>query len=203
MKIIIQEYQQNWPDEFLVHQENILIALNDFNVCIEHIGSTSIPGLGAKPVIDILVGIESADLLDKLILPMQDSGFTYFKKYEPGWPERRLFVRLSPKSNHDIPWIIDINDDDSFRENFITKSNIHIVVKDLYDWKRHIAFRDYLRMHPDTRDKYYMLKKHLSGLDFKDTLAYNDHKNDFIKAIEKRALLWYSEIERKRDSLQK
>ncbi len=193
MKIDIQEYQEKWPSDFLYHKENITDALSGFKVFIEHIGSTSVPGLGAKPIIDILVGIEDDTLLNQIVSPMQSAGFTYFKKLEPGWPERRLFVFLEPISDRIIPNIIDLNDDDSFREHFINKSNIHIVVKDTYDWKRHLAFRDFIRSHPDIRDEYYKLKKELSNREFKDTLEYNSYKNDFIKYVEKKAIARFDE----------
>ena len=193
MKIIIQEYQEKWPADFLTIKENIHRALSGFDASIEHIGSTSVPGLGAKPIIDILVGIEDDTLLNQIVSPMQEAGFTYFKKLEPGWPERRLFVFLEPITNHTAPIIIDINDDDSFREYFINKSNIHIVVKDTYDWKRHLAFRDFIRSNNDIRDEYYKLKKVLSNREFKDTLEYNSFKNDFIKEIEKRSIAWHDQ----------
>jgi GrpB-like predicted nucleotidyltransferase (UPF0157 family) len=191
MKIIIQDYQKNWATSFLQLRTKIKQALEPFTVAIEHIGSTSVEGLGAKPIIDILGGIENDRLLDQTIIPMQQTGFTYFRKYEPSWPERRYFVLLEPLSTKTPPTIIDVGDNDSFRQYFTSKAHIHVVVKDTHDWKRHIAFRDYLRVHPAVREEYYQLKKRLSELEFKDMLEYNDHKNVFIKEVEKAALDWY------------
>lgn len=188
MKIIIQDYQESWETDFLQLQAQIKQALEPLTVAIEHIGSTSVPGLGAKPIIDILVGVESESILDQLIQPMQRAGLTYFKKYEPSWPERRFFVQLVPMIGKLPPTIIDIGDDDSFREHFISKAHIHVVVKDTYDWKRHVAFRDYLRVHPAIREEYYQLKKRLSEKEFQDMLEYNDQKNYFVKKVEKAAM---------------
>ena len=197
MKIFIQDYQECWAIEFLKQKGIIQHSLGAFITTIEHIGSTSVAGLGAKPIIDILIGVENADCLDKIVSPMQKAGFTYFKKYEPSWPERRYFVHLTPLSTQLSPLTIDIDDDDSFRQFFTSKTHIHIVVKDTYDWKRHIAFRDFLRTHPDTRDTYYHLKKKLSEREFKDMLEYNAYKNDFVKEIERKAVVWYDKNQEK------
>lgn len=191
MKFLIQKYQESWTIEFLKQQVIIQHALAAFITTIEHIGSTSVAGLGAKPIIDILVGIENSAFLDKIVSPMQEAGFTYFKKYEPSWPERRFFVQLTPVSAQLPPVTIDINDDDSFSRYFISKTHVHIVVKDTYDWKRHIAFRDFLRTHPDVREAYYQLKMKLSEKEFRNGLEYNAQKNNFVKEMERKALVWY------------
>lgn len=191
MRIIIKEYQADWPNDFAIQADKIKKALSAMNIAVEHIGSTSVEGLGAKPIIDILVGLENDAYLNQVILPMQEAGFTYFKKYESSWPERRFFVQLSALNNEKVPLIVDEHEDYSYRkDHFISKANIHIVVKDTQDWKRHIAFRDYLRVHPVYREAYYRLKKKLSEMEFKDVLEYNDNKNDFIKEHEKIAMEW-------------
>lgn len=196
MNFFIQDYQESWAKQFLARKEIIQQASGPFATSIDHIGSTSVAGLGAKPIIDILVGIEHASSLDKIVPPMQKAGFTYFKKYEPSWPERRFFVELAPVSAQQLPLIIDIDDDDSFRQFFTSKTHIHFLVKDTHDWKRHIAFRDFLRTHPDARDAYYQLKKKLSEREFKDMLEYNAHKNDFVKTMERKAMVWYDRSQR-------
>lgn len=190
MKFTIQEYQPRWAAEFLQLHEKIGRALSGMQVAIAHIGSTAVPGLGAKPIIDILAGVEQEGDLDKTIAPMQQAGFTYFRKYEPAWPERRYFVQLESAQGEEAPAIIDVHDDDSFRRRFVSKAHVHTVVKGGSDWERHIAFRDYLRAHPAVRDEYYRLKQAISQRDFQDMLEYNDHKSDFVKRVERDALAW-------------
>lgn len=195
MRVIIQEFQESWAEDFLKLKENIKDALKDLNVSIDHVGSTSVKGLGAKPCIDILVGLESETDLDKTIKPMTKGGFTHFKKFErpsnewKAWPERRLFSKLKSLSNKPVPSIMDIGD--NVRPDFISLTNVHTVIKDTYDWKRTIAFRDFLRAHEKIRDEYYLLKKEISKREFESMLKYNAAKNDFIKDVEKLALVWY------------
>ncbi len=201
MKIIIEEFQKSWAQDFLKLKAIIQEALKDLNVTIDHIGSTSVEGLGAKPIIDILVGLKNETDLDKTILPMQQNGFTYYKKYErvseqwTAWPERRLFVKFKSSSGQPVPEILDFEDKPG--PDLTVLSNIHTVVKNTNDWKRMIAYRDYLRAHPKIRDEYYLIKKEISKQGFESGLKYNEAKNDYVKDVEKKALAWYEHMNRK------
>ena len=190
MKIAIADYNPLWPVTFLKERHIIGSALKGLNPVIEHIGSTAVSGLGAKPVIDILVGLEDERQLGETIMPMIDAGYVYFKKYEPMMPYRRFFVRLNPKNGKIIPEMIDVHDGFTGGIDFDPKTHIHIVVRDTYHFKRHIAFRNYLNAHQDVRDEYDALKRELAQKDFKDSLAYNDAKDSFIKQTERNAMLW-------------
>lgn len=195
MKIVIKEFQKSWAEDFLKLKEVIQNALKDLHVTIDHIGSTSVNGLGAKPIIDILIGLENETDLDKTILPMKQSGFCYIKKYErpseewTAWPGRRLYSKLKPLTNKSQPVLLDFND--KVGPDFIVLSNVHTLIKDTYDWKRTIAFRDYLRAHPIIRDEYYLIKKEVSKQEFENTLKYNEAKNAYVKDVEKKAVSWY------------
>jgi GrpB-like predicted nucleotidyltransferase (UPF0157 family) len=191
MKIIIEDYTAAWINDF--ERERVILqdTLQGLDAVIEHIGSTSVPGLGAKPIIDILIGMPTEADLDKVIAPMQRCGYTYFKKYEPGMPYRRLFVKLAPNGKERPPALVDVNDMLITGQHFIARANIHVLVKDTLHWNRHIAFRDYLRAHPDVRDAYHELKKEISLREFRDTLEYNEAKNDFVKRVEQAALDWF------------
>jgi GrpB-like predicted nucleotidyltransferase (UPF0157 family) len=191
MKIIIEDYTPKWVDDFVTERDRLEQALDGIPATIEHIGSTSVPGLGAKPIIDILIGLHSEHDLDKVIAPMQQSGYTYFRKYEPMMPYRRLFIKLEPLPQKMPPAIVDIGEELVTGKDFKAKANIHILVKDTPHWDRHIAFRDFLRAHPDTKDAYDALKKELSLREFKDTLEYNQAKDAFVKEVEQQALNWY------------
>jgi GrpB-like predicted nucleotidyltransferase (UPF0157 family) len=192
VKILIEEYRASWVDDFAGEKVILSRALADFDPVIEHIGSTSVAGLDAKPTIDVLVGLQDEGLLDETISPMIGKGYTYFRKYQPEMPYRRLFARLKALTEKAPPQVIGINDEFVRGQEFISAANIHVVVKDTPHWHRHLAFRDFLRAHVEIRDEYGRLKKELSTHEFKDSNAYNAAKDSFIKEIQAQALTWYN-----------
>ena len=191
MKIILEDYQTGWVDAFAREMAVISSALAGFSPAIEHIGSTAVEGLCAKPTIDILVGLRDDAQLNRAIAPMVGAGYTYFKKYEPAMPYRRLFARLRPLTDQAPPEMVDVHDEFIRGQAFVSVANIHVIVKDTPHWKRHLAFRDYLRAHPDVRDDYGRLKTALSHGDYRDTNEYNAAKDHFIQETQVRALAWY------------
>ncbi len=191
MKITIEPYTSEWVIRFQGEQAKLLQVLQPWQPSVEHIGSTSVPGLGAKPIIDILIGMANEQQLAAIILPMMAAGYSYFKKYEPLLPYRRLFVHLQPLHNTLLPSLVDIADPSPIGPVAIALANIHVLVKNTHHWNRHIAFRDYLRSHPDIKERYYQLKKTLSARTFRDTLEYNDAKSSFVKSTEQQALDWW------------
>lgn len=193
MKIQFEEYTSKWVEDYRNEERALIKILDGLFASIDHIGSTSVPGLGAKPIIDMLIGLKNETYLDRVIAPMMNSGYTYFKKYEPDMPYRRLFVKLKPVADLSSPEIIDVHDEYNTGEFFLPLVNIHVVVKDTHHWTRHIAFRDFLRTHPETRDRYYELKRSLSQQEFGHHLEYNAGKNSFVKETELLALTWFQD----------
>jgi GrpB-like predicted nucleotidyltransferase (UPF0157 family) len=200
MKIPIEEYRASWAGDFLEQKDIIGKALADLDPAIEHVGSTSIPGLCAKPTIDVLAGLQDESLLDRTISPMVGKGYTYFKKYESDMPFRRLFSKLKTLTGKAPPEIIDVHDEFIRGQEFLVTANVHIVVKDTSHWQSHLAFRDFLRTHPQHRDEYGQLKKELSKREFKDTNDYNAAKDGHIKKIQLQALAWYHNQKRRDES---
>lgn len=192
MKIILEEYQPDWANAFCKEKEAIASVLFNFHPAVEHIGSTSIVGLCAKPTLDILVGLDDELQLDKTIPLMIGNGYTYFKKYEPAMPYRRLFAHLKAINGKVPPSIIDLYDEFVRGQEFVPIANIHIIVKETLHWKRHLAFRDFLRVQTDLRDEYGRLKKELAQHEVKDTNEYNTAKDSFIKKTQEQALAWYN-----------
>jgi GrpB-like predicted nucleotidyltransferase (UPF0157 family) len=126
MKIVICEYDPLWVEKFRNHKLILQHTLASFAPLIEHIGSTSVAGLGAKPVIDILVGLQKEDDLDKIILPMMmNAGYAYIRKFEPLMPYRSFFQKLAPKNNAEVQSIIDIGYPTNHQEDFSIEANIH------------------------------------------------------------------------------
>ena len=193
MKINIEKYNKEWTGQFEKIKTDLCLILVKLNPKIEHIGSTSVPNLGAKPIIDIQVGIENSYDLDKTIEPMINNHYIYYEIYNSVMPNRRLFVGLKDKKY--IRNFQNIYSKGDFipheKINQLRLTHIHIWEHGTDDWNRHIAFRDYLREHPEITSQYESLKKQLSLKDWKDGNEYNDAKDNFIKTEEAKAILWY------------
>jgi GrpB-like predicted nucleotidyltransferase (UPF0157 family) len=193
MKINIEKYNPEWPNQFRQIKSKLDVILEQLNPRIEHIGSTSVPKLGAKPVIDIAVGIENVDDLDKTTKPMISNQYIYFETFNSLMPHRRLFVGLKDKHGFDnFKSIYSENDVIPHEElNLLRLTHVHIWEFGSSEWIRHIAFRDYLREHPKIRNKYEAIKKQLSSKNWLNGMEYNEGKDSFIKTEESKALTWY------------
>lgn len=165
MKIIIKDYDPMWPEMFQMEACRIKSIYKDNIIKIYHIGSTSVPYLKAKPIIDIMPAVKDIDLIDPYNDKMIKIGYEPLGEY--GIPGRRFFRKGKNKRTH----------------------HVHIFQSESHDIIRHIAFRDYLRNSSETADEYIKLKENLARLYPHDSQAYCDGKSAFIKDIEKKALL--------------
>lgn len=201
MKIKLEKYNQEWTKKFNELKTEIRGQLSSLNPVIEHIGSTSVPGLSAKPIIDILVGVRDEDDLDKTIAPLTEKGYIYYEKYNTMMPYRRFFVKfnnlpaaLAFKIKEDnTEWLQEINDQ--------RLAHVHVLQYDSFHWKRHVAFRDYLKQHDMIKTEYQELKTTLTAQDWKDGNEYNAAKNNFIKEQERKAIEWYNQQENRNQLL--
>ena len=167
MKIFIEEYNAEWKDKFREEKERIAKSLSGITFHIEHIGSTSIDGLGAKPIIDILIGLEDFSIANLQINKLAALGYQYLNQYEDVMPYRRFFIKQTAG---------------------ISTFHIHMVQINSEFWNRHLAFRNYLRNNPTEKMEYYLLKKELAQRDWNDVNEYANAKTEFIKRIERKAL---------------
>lgn len=194
MKIQFEKYNPIWKQTFEQIKSELTEAIGFTNPRIEHIGSTSVEGLSAKPIIDILVGLNSEKDLDEITQPLMDKGYVYYEKYNESMPYRRFFVKhkVDPR-DLSIPLFIgkDDNIPDASIEHDLRLAHIHVLPINSEHWTRHIAFRDYLRTHPDVRNEYQQLKEQLSMREWEDGNEYNEGKDDFIKREEQKAINWY------------
>lgn len=133
---------------------------------IEHIGSTSVYGLAAKPIIDIMIGLHDFSVADKLVPEIVALGYLYIPKYEKVMPYRRFFKKFT---------------------GGIATHQIHMVQAGGEFWERQLLFRDYLRANPVVAASYEVLKKELAKLEWEDVNDYADAKTAFIRNIENRA----------------
>ncbi len=168
MKVAVVEYDKEWPKLFDQERNLLLTALGKTAVCIEHVGSTSVPGLAARPVIDIMVGLQDFADADSFVPKVVDLGYTYIREYDDVIPDRRFFRKMqNGKDTH----------------------HIHMVEIGGEFWERHLLFRDYLRANPKISAEYALLKKRLARHQWKDTDTndYVEAKTQFIKGVEKQA----------------
>ncbi len=161
-KIIIKEYDPKWPKFFDSERDQIMEAIGHYVADIQHIGSTAVPGLAAKPVIDIMVGLRRLLDAQDCILPIEGMEYEYVPEFEDEFPERRYFRKM---------------------QNGIRTHQIHMVEIGTDFWKRHLAFRDYLLKNPKTADEYAALKKELAKTFENDREAYTNAKTPFIENI--------------------
>jgi len=139
-------------------------VLGGFAVRIEHVGSTSVPGLAAKPVIDIMVGLKSVDDGPRVIAPLEQLGYAHWYE-DPGRSERLYFVR----------WADEVR---SYR-----LSHIHAAPLGGTFWTELLLFRDWLRCDTENAARYETLKRDLAKQYINDRDAYTAAKTQFVRAI--------------------
>lgn len=163
-KLVIVDYDPQWPTIFDKEKTRLLDAIGSYVTAIEHIGSTSVPNLGAKPVIDIMVGLRHLADAAHCIAPLENLGYVYVPDFEDAMPYRRYFRKTLPHDPHEHT------------------HHIHMVETQHEFWSRHLLFRDYLRTHPDDAAAYEKLKRELAP-QFTSGSEYADAKTEFITAI--------------------
>jgi GrpB-like predicted nucleotidyltransferase (UPF0157 family) len=166
MKVFVVEYCPQWRKMFEEEKQLLQTVLGETSAKVEHIGSTAVVGLAAKPIIDIMVGLPDFSVADKLVPGIETLGYEYIKKYEDEMPFRRYFAK---------------------NLNGVRTNQIHMVEIGSGFWERHLLFRDYLRQNPETANKYAALKKRLTEREWIDVNEYADAKTEFIKDIESKA----------------
>ncbi|WCE32531.1 GrpB family protein [Vibrio sp. SCSIO 43137] len=165
--IEVVDYRPSWVDEFNKEKELLQSALNVTNVVeIHHIGSTSVKDLCAKPIIDILIEVQSLEQLDRDNYLMQTLG--YEVKGEFGIAGRRYFQKGGVQRSHQV----------------------HAFLVGSAEVTRHIAFRDYLIEFPDIASMYGSLKREGALVCDNDIELYCKHKESFIKEHQESALCW-------------
>ena len=159
-KVVLVEYDTQWPIRFREEAERIRGAIGRAVVSIEHIGSTAVSGLVAKPILDILVGVRRLEDSAECVGPLGGIGYEYVPEHEALFPERRYFHKGPPgrRTHH-----------------------MHLVEYGGGFWTEHVLFRDYLRTHPDEATRYASLKRELAALVGHDPHLYTDGKTAFIR----------------------
>ena len=160
--ITLAEYDPSWPALFERERDRIVTALGSTAVQVEHTGSTSVPGLAAKPIIDItLIVPDSAD--EPAYVPQLEAAGYVLRIREPEWHEHRVFKGPD------------------------TDVNLHVFSVGSPELERMVGFRDWLRAHPDDRALYERTKRELAARTWRHVQNYADAKTDVVEEIMARA----------------
>lgn len=155
-------YDAAWPMLFEAEAARIERACRGLPIRLEHVGSTAIAGLVAKPIIDILAGRPARSKLEPYIAAFRQLGYEHKGSF--GIPGREYFRRGDPRSHH-----------------------VHLVEWASAFWREHLLFRDYLRANPAVALEYGSLKRHLAVTFANDHSGYTDGKGPFIRSIVRKA----------------
>jgi GrpB-like predicted nucleotidyltransferase (UPF0157 family) len=161
-RVVVSPYSAEWPIRFDAIREELHRGFAAVVVAVEHIGSTSVPGLAAKPVIDVLLGARTLAEIESKIGALDALGYVYVPKYERELPMRRYFVKLSAES---------------------LRIHLHAVEQGSRIWREHLAFRDALRADAGLRSRYQALKLRLAETHAEDKSAYTSAKDPFIRDV--------------------
>ena len=169
------DYDARWPELFQREADRIRAVLSDCALRIEHTGSTSVPGLAAKPIIDMLVEVTSLAETKRRIVPiLTDLGYDYL--WRPTW------------GNDEPPfyaWFIKRD------ERGVRTHHIHMVEHSFEHWDR-LLFRDYLIDHPDIAKEYETIKIRLAKNFPNDRVTYTHAKTEFIVKVTQLAKRYYN-----------
>jgi GrpB-like predicted nucleotidyltransferase (UPF0157 family) len=160
--VLLVESQAAWPAQARAAMAPVRAAFEGRPVRLEHIGSTAVPGLCAKPVLDLLLGVPALADAEDRAGALEALGFRYRPEHEAELPERRYFVRPAGAG---------------------PRVHLHAVVLGGPLWTRHLAFRDALRRDPGLAARYAALKRDLAGRHAEDKAAYTAAKAPFIAGV--------------------
>lgn len=158
-EVALVEYNPHWPAMFLAERERLMKRFSVQMLDVQPFGSTAIPGMPAKPIVDLLAGVESMEVADSLVEPLLHYGYTTSAEFNASLSDRRWFMRWAEghRTHH-----------------------LHVVVLGGQQWRRRLRFRDLLRSDADLARRYALLKKEAAARHTADREAYTDAKSDFI-----------------------
>jgi GrpB-like predicted nucleotidyltransferase (UPF0157 family) len=165
--ILLADYDPGWTTAFEREAARIRGVLGDQVRLLEHVGSTSVPGLAAKPIIDIALAVPDSTDESAYVPPMEAAGYV-LRIREPDWFEHRLLKGSNVASDF--------------------ASNVHVFTVGTVEIHRMLAFRDWLRGHEDDRLLYERTKRDLAAREWRFVQHYADAKSEVVAAIMARAL---------------
>jgi GrpB-like predicted nucleotidyltransferase (UPF0157 family) len=163
----IVDHDSAWPVLAERELRRIKDAVGDVAVRLEHVGSTAVPGLAAKPIIDLQLSVGAIEPRERYVVPL--AGLGYLFAPAPESPDYHFFARppQRPRTHH-----------------------LHVCETGSEHELRHVAVRDFLRSHPDEAARYAALKREVVARHPQDRLAYIEGKDEYVTALERRAVGW-------------
>lgn len=175
MRILeVVDYDPGWVALFRSECENLKSIFGPNAKDIQHIGSTSVPGMKAKPTVDILIAVNCLECVNELDNDMMAAGYDPMGEY--GIPGRRFFVKKRYITETD--WV------NAFHVHIFHESDRMNII-------RHISIREFLRAHKDRAEEYGLFKVHLVEESGGEANAYVSGKEAYVKQLENDALLWF------------
>lgn len=174
--IVLAPHSAAWAAAFEREALAVSDALSDLPIALHHIGSTAVPGIVAKPVIDMLGVVAAVEVLDARADPLIALGYEALGEF--GIPGRRYFRKNAPGG--------------------VRTHQLHVFAAGSPEIGRHVDFRDYLRAFPEEAAAYAALKQDVAARCGDDVHAYTDGKTAFIRAAEHRAAVWRARTGRPR-----
>lgn len=170
VRVEIADYDPDWPHLFHARANRIRVTLQDVALRIDHIGSTSVPGLAAKPIIDIQISVATFEPLDAFRRPLEGLGYIF---RDANTDRTKRYFREAPCERRE-----------------------HVHVRRAGSWGEQFAllFRDYLRAHPEEAVQYAQTKRQLARLHRDDGHGYTDAKGPYIWDIIRRANDWSQDV---------
>lgn len=160
--IVLEDYDPTWPHRFHLEAAKIRAVLGPAALCVEHVGSTSVPGLAAKPIVDILLVVENSANEDSYLAALEEAGYV-LRVREPDFEEHRMF-RTPEKDVH-----------------------VHIFSPGSREVERLLLLRDHLRKDEEDRELYAVTKRELASRDWPSMQHYADAKTGIVEEILTRA----------------
>lgn len=154
----LSPYEPDWSLLFLAERERLCASLGNYVLDVQHIGSTSIPGMAAKPILDIGVAVANFEEAVACVPLLEQLGYSY--RGENGIARRHYFVKGDPRTHH-----------------------LHMLEVASEEWKNHLLFRDYLCRNSEVAQAYASLKQTLALQFALDREAYQIGKESFIQAV--------------------
>lgn len=158
----LQAYDPSWPAAYAAERERLLRVLPGVFLDLQHIGSTAVPNLAAKPIVDIMAGVASMAVAESVAAVLCACGYTTSAEFNASLSDRKWFMRWA----------------DGHRTH-----HLHVVVHESQAWHERLRFRDALRADPALAARYAELKARCAEQHANDREAYTDAKAGFVRAV--------------------
>lgn len=166
----IVDHDPAWAEAAATEIGRIATAVGEVAVRVDHVGSTAVPGLAAKPIVDLQLSVAEVGRRDPYAVPLEGIGYLFVP--DPDSPDFHFFAKPAERPR---------------------RFHLHVCEAGGEHERRHLALREYLRAHPDEAARYEALKRKVVARHPQDRLSYIEGKEQFVTALEGRALAWAGE----------